>query len=41
MELILSGATAEENNIIQRQMMLVGMGMKASDNTIRKFDMTM
>lgn len=31
MEYILSGVPTEENNIITRQMMLVGMGMKSQE----------
>lgn len=38
-EKVFSGDVAKEINMYSRQMMLVGMNLKASDDTIRKFDM--
>jgi len=38
-EKVFSGDVAKEINMYSRQMMIVGMNLKASDNNIRKFDM--
>jgi len=38
-ENVLTGEVEKEINMYSRQMMIVGMNMKAADKTIRKFDM--
>ena len=38
-ENVLSGDVEKEINMYSRQMMIVGMNMKAADKTVRKFDM--
>ena len=38
-ENVFSGDVEKEINMYSRQMMIVGMSMKAADTTIRKFDM--
>ena len=38
-ENVFSGNVEKEINMYSRQMMFVGMSMKASDNNIRRFDM--
>lgn len=39
-ENVLNGDVAKEINMYSRQAMFVGMNLKASDNTIRKFDVS-
>jgi len=36
---VLNGNTEKEINMYSRQAMIVGMNLKASDKTLRKFDM--
>ena len=38
-ENVFSGEVEKEINMYSRQMMFVGMNMRASDNNIRRFDM--
>jgi len=38
-EKVFNGDVENEINLYYRQMMIVGMNLKASDNTIRSFDM--
>ena len=38
-ENVLNGDVEKEINMYSRQMMIVGMSMKAADNNVRKFDM--
>jgi len=38
-ENVFSGDVEKEINMYSRQMMIVGMNLKAADNNIRKFDM--
>lgn len=38
-EKVFNGDVEREINMYSRQMMIVGMNLKASDNTVRRFDM--
>ncbi len=38
-ENVFTGEVEKEINMYSRQMMIVGMNMKAADNTVRRFDM--
>lgn len=39
-EKVFNGDVEREINMYSRQMMIVGMNLKASDTTVRRFDMT-